>query len=554
MIERADKRNRMGRNLIWSVPVGLQLSVIYALLFSLILALLGWALYTQLEGFLVQNTAQRLETFTRPGLLRILPSRGEHGDPHSFPTSDPSSSFEKQVAESLVRELNRSDVAIAVLDAQGKTLASTQSTGNDSAQIPPLPQGWEGLVKSPPANSSQSTAPGPQRAAQWVVANPGSERQLVVLTPITVRSREGGEVSLLLQQVTSLGAADAVLNQVRLYILLGIIAGTILGVVAGLALTRVVLRPLDRMVRTAEAIAGGDLDRRLRLPAGRNEVARLGSSFDNMVERLGSALDAQKRFVADASHELRTPLTSMEGLSEMLLMGADRGDTKVVQKTVRSIHSELGRLGRLVADLLTLSRLDATGPMRVANVDVGRVIAEVAEQMRPLAEAKGARLAVVSTGEALVQGEPDRLKQVVLNLVDNAIRYTPKGGEVRLSAIADPLKGEARIEVRDAGPGIALQDMPHIFDRFYRGDASRARATGNTGLGLAIARAIVEAHSGRIGVESTLGAGSTFYVALPLAQPPDAQRGRQPLVTRKAERQKSGEQAGGEQATPQRVV
>jgi signal transduction histidine kinase len=523
------------------VPVGLQLSLIYALLVAATLALLGWVLYTQLEGFMVRNTAERLENFTRPYLIADRPPRGERG-PSAEPTQQVS--YETQVAESLVRELKRDrpDVETVVFDANSDVVAASLSPEEvESFQVADMPQEWAQKVQD--GSLTQS--------AKWVVAEPGSDRHLVLLTPITATARaRGTEAKLFLQQLTSLAEADAVLGELRLYIVMGILIGTAIGVVAGLALTRAVLRPLDRMVRTAEAIAAGDLDRRLRLPQGSNEVARLGHSFDHMVDRLGSALDAQKRFVADASHELRTPLTSMEGLSEMLLMGADQGDTRVVQRTVRSIHSELGRLGRLVTDLLTLSRLDSTVPLRLQSVDLGKLLAEVAEQMGPVAEAKRVRLVVTAAGTVVAQGEPDKLKQVVLNLTDNAIRYTPAGSEVRLVATADPTAGRARIEVRDAGPGISPQDLPHIFDRFYRGDLSRARATGNTGLGLAIARAIVEAHSGTISVESVPGEGAVFRVVLPADRPPEPPPKRQPLATRRVK----AAQAAGEPTTPQSVT
>jgi two-component system sensor histidine kinase ResE len=227
------------------------------------------------------------------------------------------------------------------------------------------------------------------------------------------------------------------------------------------------------------------------------------------------------------------------------MIGADQGDPRAVQRTAGSMHRELGRMGRLVTDLLTLSRLDSTTPMKMAPLDAGLLIAEVAEQMEPVAEGRGVRLVVDRPEPANLQGEHDRLKQVVLNLVDNALRYTPPGGEVRLSARADPARGEVRLEVRDTGQGIAPEDLPHIFDRFYRGDASRARATGNTGLGLAIVRAIVEAHGGRIGAESIMGEGTTFSIVLPAHLPRD---GREQIAARKV---KHATPAGEQPATGQ---
>jgi two-component system OmpR family sensor kinase len=503
------KQARGIRGVIWNVPLGLQLSVIYALLVAATLALLGWALYTQLDSFLVQNTADRLNRVTNPSQRQPLP-------PHT--------SLD-EVAYVLVRDLGEPGVQMAVLTPQGEIVSSSQpSNVSDQAAFPALPDGWLDKTK----NGS---------SLQWITASSSGERQLVILTPIVLRGfSDHADMSLYLQEVASLGAADDILNQLSLYIILGIVFGTAIGVIAGLALTRLTLRPLGRMARTAQAIAAGDLDRRLRLPEGRNEVARLGSSFDHMVDRLGSALEAQRRFVADASHELRTPLTSLEGLSEMLLMGADQGDTTVIQRSVRAMYKELARLGRLVTDLLTLSRLDSTTPIALTTLDASKLVSEVADQMRPLAEARQITLSALFVEPVLVEGEADKLKQVLLNLVDNALRYTPDGGRVTLSATQDQAAGTARIEVSDTGPGIAPKDQARIFDRFYRADLARTRASGNTGLGLAIARAIVEVHGGTIGVQSVPGQGATFIITLPISKPSQPQQVSTPVLTRRKSR------------------
>ncbi|HEX8597867.1 MAG TPA: ATP-binding protein [Chloroflexia bacterium] len=491
---------RRARSLVWNVPVGLQLSAIYALLLAAVLTLLGFALYAQLDSFLIQNTRERLERTTRTSLEQLFPPR-DRRPPRSV----------DMVADSLVRGLSSTDVAVAVLDEQGRAISAGQSpTGGEPPYVPPLAADWQDRI----AGGS---------ITQWVAYAPNGERILVVLTPLRlITTPEGQGMGLLLQQVASLDESDLVLNQLRFYVVLGILIGTTLGVLAGLALTRVVLRPLDRISRTAEAISAGDLDRRIRLPEGRNEVARLGHAFDSMVERLASALEAQRRFVADASHELRTPLTSLEGLSEMLLMGADRGDTRVVQRTVRSMHGELRRLGRLVADLLTLSRLDSTAPTIILKpVSPCLLLTGVVEQMTPVAESKGVNLSLrceAGAETALLRADPDRLKQVLLNLLDNALRYTPEGGEVRVWAAADEGGKRLQIGVRDTGQGISPEDLPHVFDRFYRGDLSRTRATGNTGLGLSIARAIVERHGGSISVQSSPGEGATFTIVLPMTR------------------------------------
>jgi two-component system OmpR family sensor kinase len=498
------KSNNRARAALWGIPVGLQLSALYTVLLVAILGLLGWGLYSQLDQFLVSNAAERMERAGQQALVHSTDfARGRRGDRGR---QQPSAPPEELIAGNLVRELSGPQNTVAVLDPDGEVITSTHDLYSESPRtLPDLPDEW---FSSTTAGSSR------QQVVKAAPPDRGGERELVMSQPfaLSLFGQPPG-APLLLVQASSLEAADAVLNQLRLYVVLGMIIGTVVGVLAGLGLTRAVLRPLDRMVTTAEAIADGDLDRRVGLPPGRNEVARLGGAFDHMVERLAATLNAQRRFVADASHELRTPLTSLEGLSEMLLIGADKGDSRAVQRMVRSMHSELGRMGRLVSDLLTLSRLDSTSPMSFATVDAAQLVCDVARQMAPMAEGQQVRLKVDTDGPVPVHADADKLKQVVLNLVDNALRYTPPEGEVRLSAKLDPAGKSAHIAVSDTGPGILPDDLPHIFDRFYRADTSRARATGNAGLGLAIARAIVEAHGGTIEVQS-----ATFTVVLPALQ------------------------------------
>ncbi|HST05220.1 MAG TPA: HAMP domain-containing sensor histidine kinase [Chloroflexia bacterium] len=522
--------------------MGVQLSVIYAVLLAGVLTLLGFVLYSQLDKFMVQNTAARLNRVTQPVLARPFFARDEAGT-YGFPSlpSQGNSGPEgrrrplsvEQDAALLVRSLSTSNSSVAVLDAEGTIITSTQSAlTSTEVYLPSLPDDWKTRV---------ATGNG---MAQWEISEAGHERSLVVVTLFRPASQEtiivtngqtvdsdngagqvaSGVITLsrdeyYVEQVASLGAADDILNQLRLYLMLGIVFGTIVGVMCGLWLTRMILRPLDKLAGTAEAIAAGDLRRRVRFPFGRNEVARVGGAFDHMVDRIAENIDSQQRFVADASHELRTPLTSLEGLSEMLLIGADRGDERAMQRTVRAMYGELGRMSRLVADLLTLSRLDSSVPLALHNVDVGRLLREIADQMTPIAEGKDVRLVVSSQEQSVVQAEPDRLRQVVLNLVDNAVRFAPPGTRVQLSARRDPAHNQVLIEVEDQGPGIPREDLPHIFDRFYRGDPSRARATGNSGLGLAIAQAIVQAHGGTLSAVSSPGNGAHFTIALPVGDP-----------------------------------
>ena len=274
------------------------------------------------------------------------------------------------------------------------------------------------------------------------------------------------------------------------------------------------------MTTTSEEIAAGDLRQRTNLLSGRDEIGRLATAFDSMVDQLGGTLRAQRQFVADASHELRTPLTALGGLIEMLLLGVDRGDTTTTQRAPRSAHREIERLSRLVGDLLTLSRLDAHPTPNRRPLDLNAVVSEVGEQTRYLAGERTVRWR--TDGSLPVEGDPDKLKQVLLNLTGNAVAFTTTSGQIELRAAR---RGDtAQIEVTDDGVGIAPEDLPRLFERFYRSDKSRARRAdgGGNGLGLAIAQAIIEAYGGTISARSTIGKGTTFAVTIPLTLIPMA--------------------------------
>jgi signal transduction histidine kinase len=505
------------RRLVWGVPLGWQLSALYTLLLVVTLSLVGALVYSQQESFLVQDVAQRLEQQATRIAVLPMPERGPgEGEPRPSgqpePITPPSANeAETHLVGNLVRGLSGPDVTVAILDTQGTVITSTQSL-----------EGGSPLVVEPVTAQQVSDALKSNQPMQWIVRSSDGVRHVVVLMAVTQQSlgsSNSAPITLLVEQSASLAAADAALNRLGTYLLLGVLGGTLVGVILVLVFTRGVLRPLDRVADTADAIASGDLQRRLQLPAGRNEVARLGKAFDYMVGRLVAALETQRRFVADASHELRTPLTSLKGLAEILVIGAHGNDTRVIEESAQAINSELDRLIRLVTDLLTLSRLGsarngASPTARRTRVDICATIGAVASQMAPLAEARGVTLTHGCVSPLFVLGDAGQVKQVLLNLADNALRYTPKGGAVTLRGKPDG--DTARIEVQDTGSGIDPHDLPHIFERFYRGDASRSRAAGNSGLGLAIAHGIVEAHGGAISVRSTPGVGTCFTIMLPL--------------------------------------
>jgi heavy metal sensor kinase len=281
----------------------------------------------------------------------------------------------------------------------------------------------------------------------------------------------------------------------------------------GYLLMKRALRPVDEITRAAESITSRNLGERLPLPDTGDEIARLSATLNQMMARLESSFRQIAQFTADASHELRTPLTILRGELEVALRG--NGLTPEAREVLASVLEETDKLSKMVENLMTLSRLDS-GELKFERswFDLAGLCKETVEHMSLLAEDKAVALECSAPVEVRINADPLRIRQIFINLLDNAIKYTPAGGRIHI-AIAQA-SGQAIIEVADTGQGIPVEAQPYIFDRFYRVDKARARAHGGSGLGLAIAKSICELHGGRISVESHLGKGTRFRVELPI--------------------------------------
>jgi heavy metal sensor kinase len=285
----------------------------------------------------------------------------------------------------------------------------------------------------------------------------------------------------------------------------------------GLFLADRALAPIDRITRTARRISAENLSGRIGMRGPDDEVGRLARTFDAMLERLDAAFARQRQFTADASHELRTPLTAIIGQIDVTL--EQPRDTESYRATLAAVREQARRLARLSNDLLFLAHADVPlDAVAFEPLDLSDLLPAIAAQVAPLAAARAQTVALAPLPPLAVLGNEDQLIRLILNLLDNALCYTPPGGRIALGGALDGTN--VTIRVSDSGPGIAPEHLPRLFDRFFRGDRSRGRAQGGSGLGLAIAQSIARAHGGRIDVESTVGRGSAFTVVLPVAPAP----------------------------------
>jgi two-component system OmpR family sensor kinase len=473
------------------------------LVMSVLLLLIGVFQYIFMQQFLIKNKAGTI----RNQLATLPPNTwqraGESPDRGQNPFMSRRDTNGGNRSDNTGGEFPRifvTDLSIALIDSEGayKQLSSE----NVTSPMQLTKEEYQELLKSK------------EKLIYRIVKDKDGNEQLIVFHQI--RERSQGVQGLIQASTSTAPIKDLLLRQLFTFLLLSMTA-LIVGLLGFLPVLRRTLVPLSNMVDTVKQIDSGNLGERFPAHQGQVEIDRLSTSFNSMLERLEFSFEAEKeakeqmrRFAADASHELRTPLTSIHGFLEVLLRGAYQQPEQLL-KALKSMHGESVRINKLVEDLLLLARLDRTPSFQKSEGLLDEMLHEMEPQLRLLAGDRKVTFTLEPQIRCLY--DPDKIKQVILNLFHNAVQHThPLTGELGLSLA----KTDAGVEiaVHDNGPGIAPEHLPHLFDRFYRIDSSRARRSGGAGLGLSITRSIVELHGGTIEVHSTVGEGSTFKVLL----------------------------------------
>ena len=462
-------------------------------LLSLLLSIVGVFQYLALQTFLDQQLSASLQRQAHYAIAG-------RGRPQSA-TSDPAA---------LARDASSPDVRAGVIGTDGELLGLGPAGPGHVIWIPPL---------AADIQRDLSSAANPD---YWLLSSAG-DRVLVVAVPV---GREPAAAETLVLE-GSLQPTDTILRgDLGIYVA-GSALAILLGAILSILFTGRVLRRLHRVAAAATAIAAGDLDRRALIGGG-DEVAALGAAFDDMVARLQSEIgrqeaseSAMRRFLADASHELRTPIALIRGNLDILRRGA-ASDPADLALSMEDMHRAAVRMSRLVDDLLALVRIEQGQRPVVAVVEVHSLLQETARTARQIA--KGRRIKVESLPSIHVNGDREAIVRILLNLLDNAVRYTPPSTPITVRAGVED-DARAVIEVVDRGPGIALEDRSRIFERFYRGTQQGSNPSAGTGLGLAISAALAEGQGGTLSVYSTPGGGTTFALTLPSVRPsPDQLR------------------------------
>jgi heavy metal sensor kinase len=423
--------------------------------------------------------------------------------------SDQLSSQARQIAHTWLEQIDQSgsDYVVNEIDEHlspeitDHFIRVTRGDGSILYQSkPPRDQSFDPSLIGRPVKAS---------TAGYREEHPGGKELLIYSLPLSV-SQSG---TFLIEVGGPYDHIESTLHGLALILAIILPLALVLAVALGYLLMKRSLKPVDEITRAAESITSRNLGERLPIPGTGDEIERLSATLNGMIERLEGSFRQMNQFTADASHDLRTPLTVLRGELEVALRRNEINHAG--REVIESVLEETEKLSKTVESLMVLSRLDS-GEMKpdVTRFDLAQLCQETVDQMGLLAEDKGLKIECHSSKNLEVVADMLRIRQILINLVDNAIKYTPEGGQIELRVSRE--NRSAVIEVSDTGCGIPAEALPFVFNRFYRVDRARSRETGGSGLGLAIAKSICELHGGRISVQSSVGGGSRFRVEIPV--------------------------------------
>jgi heavy metal sensor kinase len=459
-----------------------RLAAWHAVLFAAVFALLGSLLYFSvrqyLDNTLLETQARRARQIAET-LLVNAPRTGE-----AYVVGEIKALYSPELSDRFIR-VSRKDGSVLYVSG------------------PPNDQSFD---------PSRVPALGPDsRAESSQIEKLGDGRTVLIAS---FRAATAGGSPYLVEVGTSAEPVERFVRHLLMLLALGLPLVVAVAAAGGYLLVRRALKPVDQLAMKAEIITQHNLSERLPITETGDELGRLSVALNHMITRLDDAFSNSKRFVADASHELRTPLTVIQG--ELENLAADAQLPAELRDRIGSTLEDVERLGKIVQKLLALSRLDAgEAQQEWIRLDLAALAGATSDQMQLLAEDKNINLTRDAGHPVFVMGDRARLKQVVVNLLDNAFKYTPQGGSVHLRVRES--SGRGVLEVTDTGVGIPPEALPLVFERFFRVDRDRSLEGSVAGLGLAIVKSICGAHGGRVEVESVLGSGSRFAVTLPLA-------------------------------------
>lgn len=461
------------------MPISWRLTLWFALIVCVILLVSGAILHTMLQRYLSNDVDDDLRLYS----AKVHGTLKPEGIPEPLDYDVVHSSLPP------INEFASPGIYIQLIDRNGTVVVKSDNLGDQELPVDPdlVERGF-----------------GEEIATKTVAAGDGG-RVRIMVSPLHLQNE-----ILLLEVGRSMKHVDAAMSQVRWALLAGLLVALTLVGISGGILVRRALSPVKRITRTAQSIeASSDLSRRVGYSGPMDEIGQLATTFDHMIEHLGRVLNSQRHFIADASHELRSPLTVLQGNLDLLRRNLSEEDRR---ESLRAMGGELERMSSIVNDLLLLAEVESGQIERQEPVSLKEVLMEASKRAQQLAGER--RIVIGNQDDLSVMGDIHNLKQLLGNLVDNAIRYTPEGGTITLSLSRD---GDwARLEVADTGIGIAPEHMTHIFDRFYQVDRARSRARGGSGLGLAIVKGIAEQHGGKVTVASEPDKGTRFTVWLKL--------------------------------------